>query len=234
MTPTNSNCAIMISGITFRYSGESHAIFENVTVCLTHGSRTALWGESGSGKSTLLALIGGHLVPEAGTLQNYCAASGMVLQNNGLYPWLTALQNVCLALRPVMSMTERREKALNVFRRLGVDDLADRRCSELSGGEERRIQIARLLCSEADLWLLDEPFAGLDPQNRELCRNIILQAQQETSATVVIATHSIEDLFVLGENVLLIGNKAMNGLADGGALPKDSSEKREFIEDLMK
>jgi len=190
--------------VTFRYPGSSGNLFEGMSLDLPKGLRTVVWGESGVGKSSLLLLCSGFLKPDAGSVTIKSESVGFVFQERGLYPWLSVLQNVTLPLCRKLGRCEKRDVAMNALRRLGMDGLADRRGGELSGGQERRVQIARLLASKASLWLLDEPFAGIDAKNREVCREAVLEIQRETAATLLLATHSQDDLNAVAEFVVVV------------------------------
>ncbi len=166
----------------------------------------ALLGPSGGGKSTLLRVLGGLLVPEAGTIHvddtllprdpegvlRTLRHNGFVFQGYNLFPHLTALQNVVLPLQVVhrLSATSAEARARELLTRLGLADHAHKRPAELSGGQQQRAAIARALAPRPKLLMLDEPTSALDPvmtgEVLEVIRELAEGGQQ-----IVLATHEI-------------------------------------------
>jgi putative ABC transport system ATP-binding protein len=160
----------------------------------------AVTGSSGSGKTTLLSLVGGLARPTEGeasydgrpvtTKQGEpLPGTGFVLQSYGLVTTLTASENVAIALRGRgVAAVEATEKASEALARVGVDELADRLISELSGGQLQRVAVARALVLGADVLLADEPTSELDEGNREHVMDQ-LRVEAARGAIVVVATH---------------------------------------------
>ena len=155
---------------------------------------TALLGPSGAGKTTLIRAIAG-LVPARGTPYGKTPAErrpvGYLPQNLALFPHLTAWQNVAFPLAH-LPREERKARALWLLRRFGLEGKADRRPAELSGGEARRVALARALARNPELLLLDEPTAGLDRPNRAGVLRAILEALSEEKVRALVATHDPE------------------------------------------
>ena len=158
------------------------------------GRFTALLGPSGAGKTTLIRALAG-LVPGRGTPYGGLPAErrpvGYLPQNLALFPHLNAWQNVAFPLAH-LPPGERKERALALLGRFGLSEKADRRPAELSGGEARRVALARALAREPELILLDEPTAGLDRPNRSQVLRAILAALSSGNVRALVATHDPE------------------------------------------
>ena len=188
------------------------------------GEHCLIVGPSGAGKSLLLRAVAGLVGLEAGTiaLRDEDAADrasedrrvGLVFQQYSLFPHLSVLENVAFGLR--MRGVGRREagaKASVVLARLGSAHLAGRRPTTLSGGEQQRVAIARALATGADLLLLDEPFAALDPATRAACRSELAAHRRDLGLTIVEVTHAIEEAGSHSDRVVVLDRGRI--VADG-------------------
>lgn len=176
-----------------------HADFE-----VTQGRQVAVIGPSGAGKSTLLGVIGGFVPLHAGRIhvggRDVTDASpdqrgiAMLFQDGNLFPHLTLAQNVGLGVRPALRLnaaeTAQVRDALN---RVGLDDLADRRPGDVSGGQQSRAALARVLVQAKPLLLLDEPFAALGPALRGEMLDLTSRVARDAGATLLMITHAPED-----------------------------------------
>jgi putative ABC transport system ATP-binding protein len=175
-------------------------VLDGVSVVGEPGRMLAVTGTSGSGKTTLLSLVGGLAEPAAGSASydggpvttkggEPLPGTGFVLQSYGLVATLTAAENVSIALRGRgVAPAEAGARAVEALARVGVDELADRLISELSGGQLQRVAVARALVVEPVVLLADEPTSELDEVNRDL---VVAQLRTEAirGAVVVVATH---------------------------------------------
>jgi thiamine transport system ATP-binding protein len=168
------------------------------------GERVAVLGASGSGKSTLLSLLAGFLVPEAGRitwqgrdltrLPPAQRPMSILFQDGNLFPHLTVAQNVGLALRSDLRLTD--DQAARIEETLsdvGLDGMGGRRPAELSGGQQGRAALARLLLQERPVVLLDETFAALDPGLRTEMVRLLTELWAARGLTYVMATHDLRD-----------------------------------------
>jgi multiple sugar transport system ATP-binding protein len=181
------------------------------TLSLEAGGRLALLGPSGSGKSTLLRLVAGLETPTGGNvhwgdvridrLPPHRRGLALLAQRPTLYPQLTVLQQ--------LPASPRRAEALALLR---LETLTDRLPATLSGGERQRVALAKLLCSDAKLWLLDEPFAALDPVTRSEFRHDLHLLAELAGATIVLVTHDPADAFALGRCVGTLGDGSLRQL----------------------
>ena len=181
--------------------------FEAVKPCsleLEAGTVTVLIGRSGSGKTTLLQMLSGLLTPSEGTVlldgEDLYAMDderlsrlrnqrlGVVPQGQSAIGHLTVLENVMLPLR-LYGKAEQTEAALDWLNRLGIGDLAETRPTDLSGGELRRMAIARVLAQDTDAIMADEPTGDLDEENTQLVLSALQTSAREHGKTVLIVTH---------------------------------------------
>jgi len=171
---------------------------------LARGEHCLVIGPSGAGKSLLLRTIAGLVRPESGwillrgeetsTLPPEARRIGLVFQHYSLFPHLSVLDNVAfgLSMRGV-GRRQRHHEAASMLDRLGCAGLRDRLPGTLSGGEQQRVAIARALVAGADLLLLDEPFAALDPGTRAICRAELRQLRRTLDLTVLEVTHAPDE-----------------------------------------
>lgn len=176
------------------------------------GEFVSLLGPSGCGKSTLLDIISGleksssgEIIIEGEPLSGPHPKMAMVFQQVSLFPWRTALANVefGLLLQGVHAET-RRQKAMEMIQLVGLEDFADKYPSQLSGGMNQRLAIARALALDPDILLMDEPFGALDEQTRRLMGLELLRIQDRTHKTIVFVTHSIQEAIQLSDRILLM------------------------------
>ncbi len=176
------------------------------------GEFVSLLGPSGCGKSTLLDIIGGLERPTAGEvfiegqkIDRPHPKVAMVFQLMSVFPWRTAVQNVefGLELQNVDQKT-RREKALDVIQLVGLSGFEDKYPSQLSGGMNQRLAIARALALDPDILLMDEPFGSLDEQTRFLMGLELLRIWEKTKKTILFVTHSIAEAIQLSDRVLVM------------------------------
>jgi iron(III) transport system ATP-binding protein len=190
-------------------------VLADVDLTVPQGTLTAILGASGSGKTTLLRLligflvaddgivsIGGDVVAEAGRVHvpPNKRAIGYVAQEGALFPHLTVAENVGFGLpRSERKRSSRIDEALDL---VGLDRRhADKQPHQLSGGEQRRVALARALAPRPALVLLDEPFSGLDPALRAETRAAVLEAMAGVGATGVLVTHDQAEALSIGREV---------------------------------
>jgi putative ABC transport system ATP-binding protein len=190
----------LLVGRDLSFDVDGRRVLDEVSFEAEPGRMLAVTGTSGSGKTTLLSLVGGLARPAAGeasydggpvtTKQGEpLPTTGFVLQSYGLVPTLTAAENVAIALRGRgVAPAEATDRAVEALGRVGVDELADRLISELSGGQLQRVAVARALVVQADVLLADEPTSELDEANRDV---VVAQLRMEANrgAAVLVATH---------------------------------------------
>ena len=194
-------------GIGKSYSGEGSTALSDVSVAFGSSGLVAICGPAACGKSTLLSILGGMERPDSGELfvdgeptskfregdwnEYRNARVGLVFQDPVLVGHRTVLENVELALAIAgVGRSERRERALEALRLLGLENCASKKPADLSGGQQRLTSIARALAKEPDILLADEPTCGLDKSSAETVMGALARAAE--SRLVVMATSDEE------------------------------------------
>jgi NitT/TauT family transport system ATP-binding protein len=198
--------------------GEQPGFFtalEEVDLDVMDGEFMVLVGPSGCGKTTFLHLIGGLEKASGGFIyidgklvDGPGLDRGIVFQQYALLPWKTAQGNVEFGLE--VKKIPRKDRPLIAGRYLhlvGLDGFEDRYPHELSGGMRQRVAIARSLAYDPDILLMDEPFAALDAQTREILQDELLRIWEATGKTIVFITHSIDEAVYLGQRVAVMTSK---------------------------
>jgi len=201
--------AIQVRRLTHRYPGVSDPpVLENVSLDVATGEFVCLLGASGCGKSTLLNLLAGLDRPVAGQIHVGAGPVGLMFQDPALMPWLTAAQNVELALRlGGVGRRERRAESRRLLDLVGLADHSERRPHELSGGMRQRVAMARALGQHARVLLLDEPFAALDAITRDALHAELSRLWREHQLTIVFVTHNVREAVRLGQRVVLLSSR---------------------------
>jgi len=176
------------------------------------GEFVAVVGPSGCGKSTLLDILSGLATPSRGEIHIDGHAvtgptldRGIVLQGYALFPWRTTRQNVEFGLEAKgVPRSERRAISDRFTRLVGLTGFEDRLPHELSGGMKQRVALARALAYDPGVLLMDEPFAAVDAQTREVLQDELLRIWSETRKTVILVTHSIEEAIYLADRVVVL------------------------------
>ena len=191
------------------------------------GAIVAIVGPSGAGKSTLLSVISGFFPPFAGRVlwqgeEITTAPPGerplsIVFQDNNLFPHLTAFQNVALGVNPSLRLND--DEATRVRQaliRVGLAGMEDRKPAALSGGQQSRVTLARVLVRGKPLILLDEPFAALGPALRVEMLDLVAELAKAEGSTVMMVTHHPTDAMRIADQTIVV--------ADGGAAPPVTTE----------
>ena len=176
----------------------TNTVLEDVTMDFPAGSVACIMGPSGRGKTTLLRCIAGLEKPDSGTVRDVPERIGYVFQEDRLCGHMSAVENVRLA-------TGRRVDPATIeahLTELGLGDQLRQPAEELSGGQRRRVAIARAVCFGGGLLLLDEPFKGLDAETRRQAAAYILR--HRNGAAVVCVTHDREDAAALGAEIVAL------------------------------
>lgn len=185
------------------------------------GTKLALLGASGEGKSTLLMGLAGFLAPRSGRIlwQGRDITSltpaerpmAILFQDQNLFPHLTLAQNLGLALNPRLKLTQQdHAKIAQVLERLGLSGMQLRRPADLSGGQQGRAALGRVLLQARPVLLLDEPFAALGPALKGDLLDLVTELATEAGTTVVMVTHDPIDARRFADHVVLVhGGKAL-------------------------
>lgn len=199
--------------LTFRPKNrEAVTAINGLTLEVARGEFVSIVGPSGCGKSTFLSVLLGLLKPDKGEIQlNGKRISGpgqeraMVFQEFGLLPWRTVLANVELGLElKGVPADARRKCARELIELVGLTAFENHYPHELSGGMKQRVGLARALATDPEVLLMDEPFAALDAQTRDLMQAELLQIWDRAKKTVIFVTHSIEEAAYLSDRVIVM------------------------------
>lgn len=198
---------------TFYKEGKANKVLEDVTFELKNGSLTSIIGPSGCGKTTLLRIVDGLISPDTGsvTFKGTAVTSppkkmGFVFQQFGLLPWRTIRKNVefGLELRGVPE-EERHSKAMEYVHIVGLEGFENHFPHEVSGGMQQRAGLARALSIDPDVLLMDEPFASVDMQTREILQKQLLKiVKGEVPKTTLFVTHNIDEAIYLSDEIVLL------------------------------
>ncbi len=226
------------------------------TLTVRKGEISVLMGLSGSGKSTLLRAInglnpvvrgkvlvrsvGGDMVDvvscNAQSLRSLRrGAVSMVFQQFALLPWRSVVENVALGLELAgMGREERLAKARSVLATVNLQDWGDKKVSELSGGMQQRVGLARAFATDAEILLMDEPFSALDPLIRNRLQDELLQLQEKMHCTIVFVSHDLEEAVKLGNTITIMegGRIVQSGRPDEIVLKPANGYVADFVAHL--
>ena len=207
---TSSSPAIDFDRISLSFGNRK--IIDSMSFSIASGEFTCIVGASGSGKTTLLRMLVGLITPNAGEIRRFgTPVTGpsrdvaVVFQDYGraLLPWRTAGANVALALEAAhVPRDERKDRIDHLLETVGLKGHGDKYPTELSGGMQQRVQIARCLAQEPRILLMDEPFGALDAMTRQSLQDEVLQIVDDTGMTVMFVTHDIDEAIYLGDTVI--------------------------------
>lgn len=194
---------ISIDGAALRY--ESETALQNLTLQVQPGEMLSIIGPSGCGKTSLLYAVAGLRELTRGSIQidREALPCGLLFQDDRLLPWLTATENITLGIRTTPDMNSA-QQARQLMQTLNISEQADKFPAQLSGGQRQRVALARMLIRRPRLLLLDEPFASLDEQTRELLQNELLQYIRQHAMTMLLVTHSIAEAVYLGKRIVVM------------------------------
>jgi NitT/TauT family transport system ATP-binding protein len=215
----------------------------SVSFSVLHGQFVAILGPSGCGKSTLLMMVGGlepvtagHIAIDGSAMAGPRTSIGVMFQDSTLLPWKSALDNVLFPIRILRRPLDTyRDSALQLLERVGLDDFANKKPHELSGGMRQRVAICRALVYDPELLLMDEPFSALDAITRDEMNELLLDLWQQYTKTALFVTHSIREAVFLADRVLVMTRRPATIVEDltiPFARPRQMAigESREFNE----
>jgi len=201
---------------SFGYHPFEQQVLKNVSFVLRDARLTVLIGPSGCGKSTLINLLAGYEKPDEGKiLLNGSPVSGpgsdrlVVFQETSLFPWMNTFNNVAFGPR-VSRKSSRGEiagRVQSLLEKVGLRDFQSKYPSQLSGGMQRRGELARMMINNPGVLILDEPFRGLDAMTRELMQEYFVSILEEQGQTVLFVTSEIEEAIFLADHLLIMGNR---------------------------
>jgi ABC-2 type transport system ATP-binding protein len=213
-------------------------VLKGVSLDFRRGEALALLGPNGAGKSTLIRVLTGALAPRSGEVAyrdaNARAAVALVPQEIALYPWLSPREN-CIAFGRLggLSRAQCRDRLGPVMRLSGCQAVQHVPVSRLSGGYQRRANVAAALMSQPDLLILDEPTAGLDAEGRHHVGAVVSELRQ-AGAAIMLVTHDFEFAETLADRIAILSDGTLACLGELSALVEDHLAARDRVEFVLK
>ncbi|MBM3581170.1 MAG: ABC transporter ATP-binding protein [Alphaproteobacteria bacterium] len=209
---------VEIRGLSKAYgeAWEVQQVIADLDLDVSAGQLTVVIGPSGCGKSTLVNLIAGFEQPDSGTIKIDGVPAGgpgrdrmVVFQETALMPWLTVRQNVSFGpkLRGDMDRATLRAEADRLIEKVGLGEFKDKYPLQLSGGMQRRAELARAMMNQPKLMIMDEPFRGLDAMSRELMQEFFLKLFEENRRTNLFVTSEIDEAIFLADRLVVLSNR---------------------------
>lgn len=243
---TGSEAIIELRGVCKRFG--SLEVLKGIDLKLTKGQSTVIIGESGAGKSVILKHIVGLLRPDAGSvhfhgeridhamesrLAKLRTRFGFLFQLGALFDSLTVGENIAF---PLVEHTRAKPREIEqivarTLRMVGLDGIQPKHPAELSGGQRKRVALARAIARDPEVILYDEPTTGLDPMRADVINELIRKLQRELKVTTVVVTHDMASAFKIADRIVMLydGRFIIDGTVDQIKESTDS-RVREFVE----
>jgi len=196
-----------------RKNGERSIALAGINLEIMNGEFFAIVGPSGCGKSTFLEIVAGLIKPTSGSIYIDGVPitgpdhnRGIVFQGYALFPWRTVMGNVAYGLEE-KGVSDTEKICMEYISLVGLSGFENYYPHELSGGMKQRVAIARALAYDPDILLMDEPFAALDAQTREILQGELLRIWNETKKTVLFVTHNIEEAVFLADRIAVMSGR---------------------------
>lgn len=212
--PITDEELISINNVDLEYEGNTGGIkaLQNINFNIYPGEFICVLGPSGCGKSTLLKILAGFIKPTSGNVKldgeeisGTDWHRGVVFQNPPLYDWFTVRQNVAFGPK-VRGIPKNKYAKLTdeYLKKVGLEEFADKKIYELSGGMKQRVSIARSLINDPEILLMDEPFGALDAFTRESVQDLTRKIWWETGKTIFFITHDVEEALLLASRIIVL------------------------------
>ena len=200
---TSYSTEVVLTGQT--RESRTRQVLRDLSVHFPLGKLSVIVGRSGCGKSTLLKLLAGKETPDAGEiLMPEGWRSAMLSPDPYVISWTNVQRNVAMACGVGKTPEERYERARDFVRLVGLEDYTDLTPAELSTGMKQRLGLARVLASQAQLLLMDEPFASLDFITRGELQAELLDIQKELQKTILLVTHQLDEALLLAQKIVVL------------------------------
>jgi phospholipid/cholesterol/gamma-HCH transport system ATP-binding protein len=228
------SCAPIVAVKELRKTFGSHMVLNGISLSVKRGETLAVLGRSGTGKSVLLRLIIGLVTPDSGSVFIYGQdiaglaldrlgeirkKMGFLFQHAALYDSMTVAENVAFPLehhRRDMTMGQRSDRVRQLLVEVGMESNSEKMPSDISGGMQKRVGLARALALDPEILLLDEPTAGLDPISSGEIDDLVLKLQREHQTASIVVTHDLHSARTIADRLALLdlGNVVIEGAFD--------------------
>ncbi|MGH8047612.1 MAG: ABC transporter ATP-binding protein [Chthoniobacterales bacterium] len=219
MDAPKTDLLLEVEGLHKRF--DDHVVLAGVGLVVRRGSMFTVLGPSGAGKSVFLKCLANVVAPDEGAIRfdgrslgpsdpaaraDFQRRCSFLFQSNALFDSLTALENVSLPLEQTTKLADHeiRERSLEALRQLEIENFRDRYPSQLSGGMQKRLALARAIVTRPELVFFDEPTAGLDPLRRNAVFAMIAKYQRQFAFTAVVVTHDVTEALIASDRVALL------------------------------
>jgi len=215
MTP-HGEMVVRDVGKVFGEGARARSVLESCSFVIARGKLTVLIGPSGCGKTAIVNLLAGYeratrgeILLDGERVRGPSWTRLVVFQETALFPWMTVLENVTFGptVRGVMPARAAQAEALRLLEKVGLKDFAHRYPVQLSGGMQRRAELARAIINAPRVMLMDEPFRGLDAITRQLMQEYVLRLFEESGSTGVFVTSELEEAIFLADRLVLLSNR---------------------------
>ena len=194
--------------------GRSIPVLDNINLEFQKGEMVCILGPSGCGKSTMLRIIAGFDTSISGQVliggrpvKGRSSDNIFVFQHSGLLPWMTVWQNVELGLRRMEDNEKKKEKVQEYIEMVELEGFEDHYPYQLSGGMQRRAELARAIVVNPDILIMDEPFSGLDFLTHMKIREEVVNMHELFGKTTLVVTHDIDDALVMGDRIVVMSGR---------------------------
>lgn len=225
MATSTPDLLLQVQGVHKRFG--DNVVLAGADLDVPRGSVVTVMGRSGTGKSVFLKCLANVMPPDEGhicfdgqaldagnarTRAEFRRRCSFLFQSNALFDSLTALENVALPLEQTTDLGDKeiRERSIEALRQLELEQHQDRYPSQLSGGMQKRLALARAIVTRPELVLFDEPTAGLDPLRRNAVFLMIAKYQRQFGFTAVIVTHDVPEALIASDRVALLDQGRMH------------------------
>jgi len=205
---------LKIKNLSFTYGNgeDAYEVFKNINVDINDNEFFCVIGPSGCGKSTLLKVIAGFMEPTHGFISEDGKAvrgvsykRAMVFQEDAVFPWLTVYKNVEYGLKARGIQKEDRDKIVKKYINIvGLNGFEEAYPRQLSGGMRKRVDLARVLANDPQIFLMDEPFGSLDALTKEMLQSKLIEIWALSKKMVLFVTHDVEEALYLGDKVAIM------------------------------
>ncbi|MCC8102565.1 MAG: ABC transporter ATP-binding protein [Clostridiales bacterium] len=206
--------SLELKNISRSFDNSVRETLKDISLTVEDGEFVCIVGPSGCGKSTLLNIVAGLDQPSSGELfinGKAITQAGsdrvMMFQEHALYPWLNVIDNVKFGMKLAgVSKEEQNRRAERYLKMVRLWEFRDYRIHEISGGMKQRTALARALCLNSPILLMDEPFSALDKQTTNKLRADLEQIWEETKKTILFVTHSVEEAVFLADRIVILSD----------------------------